>query len=97
MSEVDFTGFTQEEVLSELYNNSKSFGMGLLHFNSKPMTLEEARSELKKTDYFDYLNGRVMKVSFANFPKMSSWGYDRDIGQGAMQKCLNNLKTSKSC
>lgn len=51
------------ELVAALFNNSKPLDLGF--FNSKSnelMTKETAQTYLKHSTYFDYLNGRVMKV-----------------------------------
>ena len=63
-NQVDCKDLKPEVVLAALYNNSKPLGMGFHHYNPEPMTAEQAAEELESTNYFDYLHGRVMKVSF---------------------------------
>lgn len=94
---VDFTGFTEGEVLAALYNNAQPLGMGMLHFNSKPMTEEEANKILSSHHggYFDYLNGRCMKVLMDTFPRINSRLYDRD-SKKPMQRVLEELEYKRS-
>lgn len=108
-SKISIKGLDKAAVLAALYNNSRPLGMGILHFNPAPMTVEEARRHLvagddhvkmfpelmnspkfhtnKTTLDFDYLNGRVMKVSLSG-DEFDPWGYDRDNGQGAAERAL---------
>lgn len=79
-------------VLAALYNASRPQGMGFLHYDSTPMTTEQAQSILDKSGgYFDYLQGRVMKINlegdFVN-PTL----YDRDNGQGAALAAIETLR-----
>lgn len=78
------------QVLSTLYNNSKPLGMGFLHYDSTPMTVEEARELLNEQTYFDYLKGRVMKVELGG-DSFDSWGYDRDNGEGSAERALKDI------
>ena len=87
---INIAGFNKAEVLAVLYNASKPQGMGFMHYDPKPMTKEEAEALLKKTTYFDYLKGRVMKVVLSG-DELNPWGYDRDNGQGAMERALADL------
>lgn len=97
--EINIKGLDKAAVLTALYNNSRPLGMGMLHFNPKPMTIEEARDIISKgssVDYvrpqitrFDYLNGRVMKIDLAE-NVLDTWGYDRDNGEGAALHALQN-------
>jgi hypothetical protein len=97
MKEINIKDLDKAAVLAALYNNSRPLGMGLLHFDPKPMTVEEAREIMTKgstVDYckaqttsFDYLNGRVMKVNLSG-SAFNPWGYDRNNGEGAALKAL---------
>jgi len=70
-------------VLAALFNRAQSQGMGLLqHQPGHTMTTEEAADTLIRSQYFDYLEGRVMKVDFSG-DEIETWLYDRDNGQGA--------------
>lgn len=96
---------TDAEVLVALYNAAKPLGMGWLHYNPEPMTLEEAERELttgrtyQQNDdglgvYFDYLNGRVMKVRIGEGefdPRL----YDRDNGEGAARAAIEAAIAAK--
>ena len=83
----DITVDNRAAVLATLYNASKPQGMGFIHYTPEDMTIAEAEQLLGKHDYFDYLQGRVMKVDLAEGdfdPRL----YDRDNGEGAAQKAL---------
>ncbi len=75
------------EVLAKLYNSAKAQGLGLLHYDAKPMTIEEARALLEKQTYFDYLYGRVMKVDLSG-DTLNPFLYDRDNGNGAALRAI---------
>lgn len=82
------------EVLAVLYNASKPQGMGFMRYDPKPMTREEAQKLLDtKQTYFDYLNGRVMKVDLSG-EELSVWGYDRDNGSGAAERAISSLRST---
>lgn len=84
---------SKEETLMHLFNNAKPQGMGFLHFKSENMTLEKAEELLSHTDYFDYVEGRVMKIDFSNFPEMDFWLYNRDNNKPA-EEILDNLQNN---
>jgi len=70
------------KALAALYNNSKPLGMGIMQYDPRDMTEQEAATILIERQHFDYLKGRVMKVDLSgNFldPRL----YDRDNGEGA--------------
>lgn len=89
---LDLKGLNRAQALAALYNASKPRVMGILHYNPKPMTEEEAKELLgEKGCYFDYLAGRVMKLNFqADNPSIEEWLYDRDNGPGAAQRAIDN-------
>ena len=62
---MNIEGLNKAEILKELYNNSRPLGLGILHYDPKPMTIEEATEILKHTTKFDYLYGRVMKIDLS--------------------------------
>ena len=87
---IDISKKDKAEVLAALYNSSKPLGLGFLHYEPNPMSVEEARFFLSKNTYFDYLKGRVMKVDLSG-NELNTWGYDRDNGVGAAEKALSEV------
>ena len=88
---IDISKLDKAEVLAALYNSSKQQGMGFLNPRGRePMTKEQAAELLKETTYFDYLNGRVMKVDLSG-EWLEPWLYDRDNGRGAAARALKPL------
>jgi len=85
------------EVLAELYNNSQPLGMGFLHFTPAPMSVDQADELLIHVDhngdvYFDYLQGRVMKINFrSDTDEVETWLYNRDNGDNAAERCLETV------
>ena len=92
---ISLKGLDKAEVLAVIYNASKPQGMGFLHYNPEPMTRDEARRllEVGSQTYFDYLNGRVMKIDISG-EELSVWRYDRDNGQGAAERAIASLRSS---
>lgn len=102
---VDTTGFSKAEVLAALYNSSKPVGLGHLHYNPKPMTADEAYIYVLAGDdtqsiarlpgmqrlYFDYLNGRPIKVDLSQ-DKFDPFVYDRLNGKHAARKAIDLLR-----
>lgn len=93
---VSISGLDRADVLAALYNASKPQGLGILHFESHPMTRDEAASLLSQSDSFDYLKGRVMKISIPDgateiYPGL----YDRDLGDGACERAIAKLRTKQ--
>ena len=87
---ISLANLNKAEILAALYNASKPLGMGILHFDPKPMTTEQADDLLKGQTYFDYLKGRVMKIDLKG-DTLNPWLYDRDNGDGAAWRALRNI------
>lgn len=88
---MDKNGLTDAEVLMVLYNRAKAQGMGLLHYEPRPMTLTEAEeivlSRPKGVMYFDYLKGRVIKTDVSENP-LDLRLYNRDNGPAAGENAI---------
>lgn len=90
---VQFNGLTREQVLSALYNASKPQGLGILHYDPKTLTIAEAKEVLSKSEYVDYLKGRVIKVWLPeNAKDFDARLYDRDCGTGAAKAAIERYK-----
>ena len=98
---VNIKGLNKAEVLCTLFNYSKSQGFNLQMFEMglikqpKDMTKDEAQSILDnmgEEKYFDYLNGKVMKIDITSDVEFNEWGYDRDNGEGYAQNAINSLR-----
>ena len=89
---VSIQGLNKAAVLAALYNNARAQGLGFLQYDAKPMTVEDAQGHLDRGQtYFDYLQGRVLKVSLEG-DSFDPWGYDRDNGQGSAQRVVDELR-----
>lgn len=97
MNNVSIKDIPKNELLAALYNNSKPLGLGMLHFDPTPMSLDDAQNmieDLKKEGrdlFFDYVKGRVMKVDITG-DEMKTWSYNRDIGEGAAERIVESLR-----
>jgi len=83
----------RDMLLEELWNNSKP----ALFFKQSGMPspqfdLIKAKQSLDHSGYADYICGRVIKSNIYESDVVSSWGYDRDNGQGAFEKVVNKLR-----
>lgn len=88
--DIDISKYDKAEVLIALYNHAKPQSMGFLHYNPRPMSKTEAAALLDKQTYFDYEQGRVMKVDLSG-DTFSPRLYDRDNGAGAAQSAINTI------
>ena len=92
---VKYNGLTKAEVLCALYNNAKSQGIGLLICEKGNMTIKQAEKLLSETQTFDYIKGRVLKVDLTDDAGFEEWLYDRDNGEGAAQRAIDDCKLEK--
>jgi hypothetical protein len=91
MSNIDISKMNKCEVVAKLFNASKAQGMGFFQTgHNQKMSATEAEKHLDNAGdgYFDYLNGRVMKVDVSG-DELNPSLYDRDNGQGAAERALN--------
>lgn len=102
MAMVSIRCMDKAEVLLALWQASQMQGMSFLGFlASGELTLEQAQKEVQErkhtredgTDsiFFDYLNGKVLKVDLGQ-DEFDPRLYDRDNGEGAAQRAIDNLK-----
>lgn len=95
---INIKGLDRAAVLAALYNASRQQGMGVFNQSGqKQMTIEEANREIQEhvtqNLYFDYLRGRVMKISLKD-DELEERLYDRDNGPGAAAAALSHLKAA---
>ena len=90
---IDITGVDKADVLAALYNASRPQGLGFMQYDPKPMTKEEAEALLAERSRFDYLKGRVIKITFKGEEIDPQW-YDLDNGLGAAERAISALRES---
>ena len=75
------------ETLLVLYNNAKKQGLGLLNYKSSELTIDNTKKLLCDETYFDYLNGKVLKIDLET-NELDPTLYDRDNGNGLCERVL---------
>lgn len=95
---VSTKGLTKKAVLAALYNSARPFGLGILLYDPKPMTEEDAQEILDSSTsrYFDYLKGRLMKVDLSDDNEFDERLFDRDYGPGSAARVIHELYEDKS-
>lgn len=92
METIDISKYDKADVLRVLYDASKPQGVAFLHYNSSPMTRDEAVDLMEEfKGEFDYLGGRVMKVLIGDGGRLDPSLYDRDNGQRAAKRAIATL------
>jgi len=94
---INITGLSKPEILKALFNGSFQQGMGVLdQSGAVPMTLEAATQIIDERGedglYFDYVRGRVIKVSLSSETELRPSLYDRDNGEGAAARAIETLR-----
>lgn len=95
---ISLEGLNKAAVLAALYNASRQQGMGFFQSRgATEMTEEQAQQELDANPrlYFDYLHGRVMKIDLRT-DDLEERLYDRDNGQGAAARVIEQLRQQKA-
>lgn len=91
---MNITGLNKAAVLAALYNAAQPQGMGFMQYDPTPMTEAQAEVILKQQAHFDYLKGRIMKLSF-NTDELDTRWYNRDNGNGAAERVVDILRNTK--
>ena len=108
MAAVNIVGLDKAEVFAALYNHAKPLGMGMLHYDPELLTKESAQALMEKGDdsarifgslsrrplYFDYVKGRPLKIDLSG-DELDTFLYDRDQGEGAGERIINQLRNNK--
>jgi hypothetical protein len=84
---MDISKCDKADVLRVLYNRARVQGMGFLNSRAGEMTKGEATELLKECTYFDYLYGRVIKISMKT-DELDTGLYNRDNGPMAAEKAI---------
>ena len=93
--EIDISGLDKAEVLMALYDRALVQGLGILDARPGGLPKDEAEALLRSSPHFDYLHGRVMKVSLIG-DSFDPGLYDRDNGQGAAARALEHLRKTNN-
>ena len=90
---MNISNFNKAEVLAALYNRAKPQGMGFLQYTPGLMTTQDAQQILDNGNtYFDYHNGRVMKIDLSS-NEMRTGLYNRDNGENAAENAIAAIQT----
>lgn len=93
---VNIKGLERGEVLAALFNDAKPQGLGVLQFVDRKMTPSDGEYMFLQGDYFDYLEGRVIKTEIKRGAEfIDSTLYDRDNGDGAAARAIGILRQRK--
>lgn len=87
---MDISKLSKPKVLAALFNAAKPLGMGFMHYRPEHvMDEKEAAKLLANNTYFDYHEGRLMKVS-VDGDELSTLLYNRDNGENAAENAISS-------
>ncbi|MGC8662487.1 MAG: hypothetical protein ACP5RT_01735 [Candidatus Micrarchaeia archaeon] len=92
---ISIENLDKAEVLAALYNAAIPVGLGIFHYDPKPMTQESAKEFLKAQIYFDYINGRAMKIDLSG-NDFDPTSYDENNGEGTAAFVVSILRETHS-
>ncbi len=89
---MDIQKYDKIEVFRVLFDRAQFQGLGLLHNDPKAMTRKEAEDVMASSRnlYFDYVEGRVMKVNLLT-NELNTALYNRDNGSNAAEDAIRTL------
>lgn len=92
---MNISGISKPALLAALFNASKQQGLGCLDGRgAHQMTEQEAAQIIDEQGMdFDYLRGRVMKISIDG-DDLEARLFDRDNGPGAAERAIAHLRVA---
>ena len=85
---MDISNLSKPKVLAALFNAAKPLGLGFMHYKPEHFMDEvEAAALLEKQTFFDYHEGRLMKVELDTDVLRTS-GYNRDNGENSAENAI---------
>jgi hypothetical protein len=88
MTTIDFTGYEEEDVLQTLIDTAIPLNVV---YKSLPKLPKEMLAALITRNEIQYYNGRMLGVSFKQFPLIDATKYDKHNGEDTMLRVLNIL------
>jgi len=79
------------KILCALFNSAQCVGLGFFEHKIRIMSELEAEKLLEKQTYFDYIEGRVMKVSIGVDCHVDTRLYNRDNGYLAAERAIESI------
>jgi len=85
---MNISNYPRAEVLAALFNAAKPLGLGFIHYKPEHIMDEsEAQELLTRQTYFDYHEGRLMKVDMSK-DELRTDLYNRDNGENAAEDAI---------
>ena len=91
-STVSIAGLDKADILRVLFNHAKPVGRGYLHCQDQDMTKEKAAELVEAFRYFDYVEGRPLKIDL-RADELRVDLYDRNQGgAGTAERLIDGLR-----
>jgi len=84
---IDFTGYEETDVLQMILNKARTLNV----VYSKCNLTDEMANALVARNEIQYYNGRMLGVSFKQYPLIDATKYDNYNGKGAMSSVIKTL------
>jgi len=87
---MDISKLSKPKVLAAPFNAAKPLGLGIIHYKPEHiMDEQEAAQLLESQQWFDYVEGRLMKVKITpDTTELDTWMYNRDNGENAAENAI---------
>ena len=85
-------GIDKITLLKELWKNSNTASF-FADLHAEPPKFDKLKAAVAITNYIDYFQGRSIKSDISQ-DTANSGGYDRDMGLGSFDSCVNKLRTN---
>lgn len=97
MGTVNIAGLDKADLLMRAFNASKQQDMSMMDQRGRQdMTIKQAREIANQGPMnYDYLYGRVLKIDLTH-DDVGTWAYNRDVGPGAFEKIVADMRAGKS-
>lgn len=98
MSSVNISDLNLHTVILALWRNMEPasfFTLSGLTPPGKP-SHDEIDAQLGKYKSLDYLAGRCIKTNFSNLEKVNTYGYNRDAGDGAFERIVDEIRRNNA-
>jgi len=88
---MNISKLNKSKVLAALFNRAKPLGLGFIHYQpAHIMDEKEAEQMLSAGTYFDYVEGRLMKVDLSG-DELNTSLYNRDNGPMAAEQAIEQM------
>lgn len=91
---MNIENLSKPKILAALFNAANPLGLGFLHYRPEHIMDEnEANELLKNQTWFDYLEGRIMKIKLTSeTTELNTALYNRNNGENAAENAIATIQ-----